>query len=154
MSPTRDIFTHRKRHPGFGAKVIGDKLTAIPEWVADYIGIPFEEKNCWQLVCMVYDQKFGIHLCDYALEYKNAIDKENIRRIYQRELKIWQKVETPLFGDVIVLEIQGQPWHAGIVVSKQFMLHTERKIESVVESYNGLIWKNKIIGYYRYRPGQ
>ena len=155
MNLIRDIFIHRKQHPAFGVKVFHDKLTNdFPEWISNYVGIPFEEYNCWQLICKIYNEQFGIKLSDYSNEYKTALDKENIRLIYERELKIWQQIKNPAFGDIIVLMIQGQPWHTGIVVSKQFMLHTERKIQSMIESYNGIIWKNKIIGYYRYQTGQ
>ena len=132
--------------------MLGNKLTdKIPTWVGDYVGIPFDKYNCWQLVCLIYKQRFKIKLCDYGNEYIDSLDKENIKKIYDRELKIWHPIEMPSLGDVIVLKVMGQPWHAGLMVSKQFMLHTERHLESVIESYNGTIWKNKIIGYYRYR---
>jgi len=130
--------------------MLGQELThKIPCWVADYVGIPFEQYNCWQLVCLVYQKQFGITLCDYGKEYKDFSDRENIKKIYEREFNIWQPIEKPAFGDIIVLRILGQPWHAGIVISKRFMLHTEKNLQSIVEGYNGLIWKNNIIGYYR-----
>lgn len=131
--------------------MLGQNLTNnIPNWVAEYTGLPFEYYNCWQLVCLVYLKQFNKKIETYQTEYKDALDKENIKKIYQRELNVWQKITTPKLGDVIVLNIRNQPWHAGTMVAKNTMLHTEKNIESVIERTNGIIWKQKIIGYYRY----
>ena len=131
--------------------MLAENLTGqIPEWVAPYVNLPFADYNCWQLVCLVYDKQFNKKIETYQTEYKDAFDKNSIKKIYQRELNVWQKADTPKLGDVIVLNVNAQPWHAGLIVANNLMLHTERNLESVIERFNGIIWKQKIVGYYRY----
>jgi cell wall-associated NlpC family hydrolase len=122
----------------------------IPKWVSDYVNIPFDTCNCWQLVCKIYKEQFGKIIPAYENEYKSSTDKNNIKKIYDRELQIWKRLNAPVLGCVIVCKIKNQPWHAGIVVSRDSMLHTEKDLYSVIERFNGLVWKNKIIGFYRY----
>jgi len=120
------------------------------KWVEKYIDIPFAEYNCWQLICLVYREQFGIQIPTFKDEYKHALDRENIGKIYEREMCLWTPVDVQQLSDIIVLRVQGQPWHAGLVLSDTDMLHTERGLNSVIERYNGHIWKNRIIGFYRY----
>lgn len=122
----------------------------IPTWVEKYVGLPFETYNCWQLICLVYKNEFDKQIPTYENEYKDALDRKNIDTIYTRELAVWIKAKTPQIPDVIVCRVKGQPWHAGIVVSPNEMLHTQRYINAVVERYDGYTWKNRIIGSYRY----
>lgn len=130
----------------------GPLPTEPPEWVGEYIDIPFDECNCWQLVCKVYRDQFGLSIPTYANEYENDADKKNIEKIYNREMQIWKPCSNLLVGTVIVCRVKGQPWHAGLAVAKNLMLHTERELSSVLERYNGIIWKKRIIGFYRW-PG-
>ena len=123
----------------------------IPKWVSNYIGLSFETYNCWQLVCLVYREQFGIMLPDLSGEYEGPLDKENIKALYERELPAtWRKVEQPQAGDCAVCKIQGQPWHVGVVVGPGVMLHTEKHLDCVIERYAAPIWANRIMGFYRY----
>ena len=123
----------------------------LPSWVSKYVGLPFEEYNCWQLVCLVYKNELNIILDDYKNEYHNAIDRENIASIYTREMhRTYIKIDNPQAFDVVVCRVRGQPWHTGIVIESNQMLHTQRYINAVVEYYDRFNWKNRILGFYRY----
>jgi cell wall-associated NlpC family hydrolase len=125
----------------------------FPDWVDQYIGIPFTEYNCWQLVRKVYREQFNIDLPLLDNEYFNHMDRTNIEKLYNRELAInWKKQDVPRIGDCVVMRIRNQPWHVGIIISKDTMLHTENKLEAVRERFTGPAWKNNIIGFYRYEP--
>jgi cell wall-associated NlpC family hydrolase len=127
----------------------------IPHWVNDYIGLPFEEFNCWDLFRKVYREQFNIHLPDFKNEYNSHMDGRRIKKIMRRELYLnWSKKEIPKIGDGIALNIRDEPWHVGIVVSDESMLHTYNKISSCIESFKGPMWQNNIVGFYRYDPRQ
>jgi cell wall-associated NlpC family hydrolase len=127
----------------------------IPAWVSQYIGVPFEKFNCWQLVCKVYREQFDINLPNLDSEYVDSLDRKNIKKLYERELYLnWRQKEKPDVGDTIVLTIKNQPWHVGIVVSKNKMLHTELRLESIIERFVGPMWQNNIVGFYCYDPAK
>ena len=123
----------------------------IPGWIGDYIGLPFEEYNCWQLICKIYRERFEILLPDFKGQYRNHLDRRSIKKLYEREMYLsWQQVDTPVFGDCISLKIKNQPWHCGLIVSNTSMLHTENNLWSVIEPFNGPMWHNNIIGFFHY----
>lgn len=123
----------------------------LPTWVAKYVGLPFDQYDCWQLVCLVYKNELDITLDTYKNEYYDALDRENIATIYVREMQqVYFKVDTPEEFDVVVCRVKGQPWHTGIVIEPGEMLHTQRYIDAAVERYDQFTWKNRILGFYRY----
>ena len=124
----------------------------LPTWVKNYVGIPFEQVNCWQLVCKIYREQLAIDLPYLDDDYADALDKAAIANLYERELAtVWQKVHTPTPFDCIVFRIQGQLWHVGLIVAKNEMLHTHDKIDSTVERYNTRLWRHRIDGFYKYK---
>lgn len=122
----------------------------------DYVGLPFLEKgrdrdglDCWGLVRLVYLEKYGIELPAYTECYKNTKDK-TIGGVIDENLALeWQEVSEPAQGDIIVLRILGQPFHVGLVIDGQRMLHCERGVGSVIENYKGMKWRKRVIGFYR-----
>jgi len=125
-------------------------MDMIPGWVEKYVGLPFEEYNCWQLICLVYRNEFKINLPTYENEYTDALDAKKIKKIYERELKIWTSIKTPQPPDLIICRVRGQPWHTGIVIAQNEMLHTQRYSNAVIERYDRFTWKNRIIGFRRH----
>ena len=123
----------------------------MENWIGDYIGIPFDELNCWQLMCKIYEEQFNVILPDYQTEYRTFKDRKNIKKIYNRELAERAKLlDEPMMYCFIVLRILGLPWHVGLVVSKNQMLHTNHKTGSCVEEFTSKLWVNRIIGFYLY----
>ena len=123
----------------------------LPSWVKKYVGLPFEKYNCWQLVCLVYKNELNIILDTYKNEYHDSCDRENIASIYTREMhQVYFKVDKPQSFDVAVCRVRGQPWHTGIVIEPNEMLHTQLHIDAVVQRYDQFTWKNRILGFYRY----
>ena len=123
----------------------------LPSWVKKYVGLSFEEYNCWQLVCLIYKNELNIILDTYKNEYYDPLDRENIGSIYAREMAhTYIKIDKPKMFDVVVCRVRGQPWHTGTVIAPNEMLHTQRYINAVVERYDQFTWKNRILGFYRY----
>ena len=122
----------------------------IPSWVEKYVGLPFEIYNCWQLICLVYKKEFNTLIPTYENEYDDALDKEKISKIYARELKLWVKTDVPKPPDIVVCRVKGQPWHAGIMLDEGTMLHTLKHVNAIVEHYDRFVWKNRVLGFWRY----
>lgn len=118
----------------------------------NYIGLAYDQYDCWQLICHYYNQQLGIDLPTFEGQYRNGDDKQNIARIYTREMarEIWPAVRDARYPDLAVFKIDGKLWHAGIVVGKKLMLHTQRGCNSCLENFTNLRWKNRLYGFYRY----
>jgi cell wall-associated NlpC family hydrolase len=141
-----------------------DQREAIPAWVADYVGIPFRSRgrdrfgcDCYGLVAMVLREQFGADVPSYAEEYETATDQEEIAALIDSERRGgvatgagWRFVYAAQPGDLVLLTIAGRPWHVGILVAPNAMLHTRPGANAVLERLDAPKWKHRIVGYYRY----
>lgn len=131
--------------------------------VSDYIGIPFVDNgqtkagcDCWRLVCMVYRDHLNIELPEFpdvGIRRAKAELKESLQRVAEKMLEYkqrWKRVDKPQPYDVIILRTGELLYHCGLVVDRRNMLHIEEDIDSAIEDFTGLLWKNKIEGFYRY----
>jgi len=128
--------------------------------INSYIGIPFEEDglgpdsfNCWSLTVWVAREEFGIHLPAYSEQYSTPLDYKELSNLIGKESTTnWVEVEKGKEkpGDVIILRLRNQPIHAGLVVKRGKMLHVYEGIDTVIEDYTRLQWKNRINGIFRY----
>lgn len=134
----------------------------IPFWVSDYIGLPFETHgrsrkgcDCWGLVRLVLEERFGQRLPCYGDMYDSTKAAAQIGRIVDLEKRFWQEIPAgkEKLGDVIVLRARGQPMHVGLVIGGGKMLHVVEGADSVFEPYDGFKWKNRVTGFYRYDDG-
>lgn len=124
-----------------------------------YIGILYRDKgrdfkgcDCWGLVRLIYQNEFDIVLPSYADNYLDSEEAVEISDLINREKLHWKAV--PLgqerVGDVVVLRLLGYPMHVGIVIGKNRMLHIMKGINSVVEDYTRVAWKNRVTGIFRH----
>ena len=125
-----------------------------------YVGIPFTEKgytrlgcNCWGLIRLWLIEQRGYNIPSYEDYYSDTNDSKGAKKILKSSSSSgdWLKVDTEEPGDVVLLRIKNMPWHVGIVAPKKKMLHIERGLDSIIEPYKGLKWRNRILGFYRYR---
>ena len=128
-------------------------------WADDYIGILFgkngstrESCDCWRLVVMVYKDKLNIDLPDFAGLFVDGslASLKKVTRHIRETKKTWQKVDKPLPFDVILLRTGNMVYHCGVVIGRRTMLHVMEGINSTIEEFTGLQWKNKVEGFYRY----
>lgn len=132
----------------------------VPIWAGRYIGLPFQDHgrdrqglDCWGLARLVLSEQFGIALPSFAHEYRRTTEIGHISALIEREAKTWISIASgnEEGGDVIVMRIHGKPVHVGLVLGDQHMLHIECGINSVIERYNSLRWKERVFGFYRYK---
>lgn len=128
-------------------------------WSDGYIGLPFSPDgrtktglDCWGLVQLVYREQLGIELPSYSGVY-TMTTKEKLREVAQimdTESRKWAKVDKPQDFDVVRLRTNARlAYHVGIVIRRDF-LHITNEIQSTREPLNGLLWKDKIQGFYRH----
>ena len=132
-----------------------------PDWSAKYVGMKFLEcgrdasgVDCWGLVCLVLRAERGIELPDYLDVYKSiALERSQIATEIMRPRQEWQRVATqdaqPF--DVLVVRMHGLPMHVGVVVEPGRFLHILKGgVDSTVERYDSIVWRNRIEGVYRH----
>jgi cell wall-associated NlpC family hydrolase len=129
-------------------------------WTDDYIDIPFkpdgrdrnEGLDCWGLVCLVYKERLGIIIPEYKGIYKTQTitSLRRVAKTMREEKDKWQRIMTPEPYDVIMLRTGKFTWHVGVVIDRNNMLHIMHGINSVVESYKGLLWKNRVEEFRHY----
>lgn len=140
-------------------------LEQPPEWVANYIGIPFcdlgrtrEGCDCWGLVRLVLMERAGVLLPSYAEDYKSERNCASIQNVINTNRYKWTEVNYMDATTYDVLEMNlpveycGRyilaPVHVGILVNKSYLLHTSKSIGSHIIS---LVSKDiNIKGFWRY----
>lgn len=137
-----------------------------------YQSIPFQEKgrgidgcDCWGLVVVFYKREYGILLPSLDEVYSHTADPTLPLTMARRAETSWINLYGPDLsgpalaacrprrereGDVILSRFKGLPWHVGIVLDGGAMLHIEAGTNVLCESYSGLKWQNRILGFYRH----
>ncbi len=130
----------------------------IEVYLPKYIGIPYREKDCYDLIRLYHKNVFGNTLPD--LEYSRP-DGANLK---ERDIDTlgqvapmaskshFYQVTKPKHGDIILIRIFNMPLHVGLYLNESQFLHTQKQTGSCVERID--TWKKRILGFYRYDQGQ
>lgn len=129
----------------------------IPTWVytLPYIegGRTKQGADCWGLVVLLYKELFNITLTEYGdITLPSIKECHQTSKRLQQELvnqKMFYEVSSPEFGDVILLNVLGEPLHIGFCLDSKTMIHTGRKHGVVIENFTEMKWERKIAGFYR-----
>jgi cell wall-associated NlpC family hydrolase len=122
------------------------------DYLHKYIGIPYVDMDCYELLVDFYKKEFNIDF--HKVEYKRLNDRDadqvqELSRMVTRESdQVLTKVTNPNFGDIILIRVFGMPAHVGIFIGKGFFLHTTYATGSCLDRLKN--WKHKILGYYKY----
>ena len=131
--------------------------------------------DCWGLVRLVLGERFGVDVPSYAGDYKSVADRRRLAALVETaRQERWQEVSgirkqrsgirsrqaCPLIpdpsrllpepGDVLLLRLRGLPIHVGLFVVPGWMLHTQKATNSVLDRFDGLAWRNQVLGVYRH----
>lgn len=128
----------------------------IPNWVNNYVGIPYSELgrshescDCYGLIVLIYKEIFNIKLPSLLDKY-SKVDK-NIVNIYNEERDKWKEVNQPKIGDIAYFKICGHNMHVGIYLTNKLFLHNiSKKGSSSIAEFNNTKWKNRLIGFWSY----
>lgn len=144
-----------------------------PAWVNQYIGVPFLEHgrtpvgwDCWGCLRWGLDKHFNIQVPAYdgvtwhpAPEHWSNEEKAAFRRKQERELYEfamstmmtgWRRVERPYPGCGVHMRPHRQAIHVGLVVAKGWMMHVEEECATVCVEYDGIHWRNRVMGFYEW----
>lgn len=129
-------------------------------WFNLYVGLPFKEfgrdrkgVDCWGLYRLIHQEQFGLTLPSYDKDYASTEDFKRLGRLIPDSLANgWSKIPEgqETLGDIIIMRLYNVPMHVGFVTRAGWMLHIMEGIDATHEPYNGLAWKDRIIGFYRY----
>ena len=105
----------------------------------EYIGIPWDQLNCWELVRKVQRECFGIDLPVTPERAENFVEK----------------VTVPKPGDILQMKSApgGPNKHAGVYIDESRVLHTEIISGSLIEDTRSIRFKWRPIQVYRVRRG-
>lgn len=136
-------------------------------WASDYVGLPFVDGgrdrrgvDCWGLVRLVYAERTGVTLPDFAdikardwkavgRQIAAALDKDEWRSVIRGQEKEL---------DVVVMRghgsagqgLVGLPCHVGVVAPYGALLHVEHGTDAVAPRLIAGTVKDRIVGVYRY----
>lgn len=124
----------------------------------NYAGVPFLEHgrdldgwDCWGLYRKIYFDFSGVMLPEFSDCYDDIIkDRKAIGDEIKAQTMKWKEVDDPEEGDGILLRLRGIPMHIGYVLPKQQFIHCEADNSTVIENYTHTLWKNRVLGFYRY----
>lgn len=126
-----------------------------PEWCNVFRRIPYVDLgrsrdgvDCYGLVLLVNREQFGRSLPDYA--YRSSLDPSAVNATISTHLPHdFRRVEEPVPGDLVMLQILGRPWHCGVYVAPGLMLHVIGHAVSGIDRLGSVRWHRRIRGYYR-----
>lgn len=134
-------------------------------WMKKYLRIPYKVRghdfdgcDCGGLLRLVYKEELGIILPDWEDQYIST------HRESFRTLDSIFDAQTSTIGDfpmrvpldevqpfdALVLRIGNARVHTGIVTKKGRFLHVQEGEHANIDDYDGLKWKNRLVGVYRH----
>lgn len=119
---------------------------------AQYVGVEYELRGCWELLRRVYAEQMRIELPSYA-ENAPDMDRSRLAALIESERTAWLAipcgVERP--GDAVLFRVMGHDSHIGIVIGDGRMLHARPGANACIESYRGPQWGRRVQGFYRHK---
>lgn len=129
------------------------------DWVEKYIDLPFLNRgrdrsgvDCWGLCRLVYEEQLGLNFPSYCNMYTQSIACDSVNDAFtEGKLGGWAEVTTPIPFDLIIFTLCGRPFHCGIIVSSDYMLHIMSGCNAAVEKFTTRLWGRRIDGIYRFK---
>ena len=112
---------------------------------ANLIGISYEKLDCWGIAREFYKLEFGFELKRYYDKAPN--DSSIANKLIYSSMGDFEKVTTPNFGDIILINLEGIESHIGIYINDQQLLHTSSRTGCMLDRMSK--WNRLVVGYYR-----
>lgn len=129
---------------------------------SQYIGIPYVRGrrdiydvsnglDCWGLVCYFYKNEYNVILPLYdeintsTTALKTCSDSLLLTECYST----FEETPSSKLGDLLLFRIGQHPIHIGIAIDNKTMLHAQDKTGSVIERFNSIKWKNRLVSIHR-----
>lgn len=133
-----------------------------PAWCERYTRLQYADKgrgpvafDCWGFVRHVLFSQFGVDdLPSLGGEYDSSENHGSVASAVKQWSNalsaVWHKVEDPQAGDIVILNIASRPWHCGVCVGGDLMMHMQKGVNVALERFSNDVWKNRIEGFYRH----
>lgn len=111
------------------------------------------EVDCWQLVRLIYRDHLGIDLPTIEGVYvdDSPLGIRHVSRAMAEERKLWPQVTEPQEFDLVLIKPRGNLFfHVGCYIPRNKMLHIEEGSQVTSERIDGIVWQNRIEGFYRH----
>lgn len=116
--------------------------------LSKYIGRPYEECNCLDLVKEFYWDQFNLKIKNY---FEGQVpDRRDVESIIVSQKGDFALVTgKPEFGDIVVIKLYGIECHIGVCLGDGSFIHSIRGTGSVMERL--VKYGRLIAGFYRHR---
>ena len=115
-----------------------------------YIGLPFQQLDCFNLVKKIYKEVYNKDILDTSVKH---YESDLINQSYLSEVNNWVEVKTPLEGDIVAIRLDSNyphlVTHFGVMINDKQMIHTTEKTNCVVE--NSTKYYKLVAGFYRHK---
>lgn len=127
-------------------------------WVRPYLGVPFEEENCWELCRRALREQRGIDVPDYADLYDRGTDPTDPREAARREEAMrqatatapWRRVAVPEAFDFVLFRMLGYVLHCALVIDGRLALSSRPPIGGHLMDYRQGRFAQRTEGFYRH----
>ena len=128
-------------------------------WVRPYLGVPFDEANCWEICRRALFEQKGLALPDFADRYprdrvteRDAATSAQIEELILQEAatREWARVERAQPFDVLLLRTAGFVSHCALVVDGQYALSSRPPVGGHLLSFATGLNAQRIAGIYRH----
>ena len=109
-------------------------------WI-NYIGIPYDRYNCWELIRLIYLDILGIDL--------GSQDTQSNGSHYDNWLVVPKGKEHTY--DVLLFKEWEDHRHVGLVIKTGRFIHTRAGVGSSTESYKASQWAHRLKAIYRHK---
>lgn len=117
-------------------------------WWGRFVGLPYAQVHCWELVRQVYADRLGVVLPSYG--EISAADLVRVARAIEVGQEAWVSVTDPDELDVVLMRGRSRVWHVGVMTDPAHVLHTERATDAVRVRIDDQAIAGRIMGFRRY----
>jgi cell wall-associated NlpC family hydrolase len=114
---------------------------------SNYVGKPYEDFNCWDLVRKLYQDVYNLDVHqDYGCDVPDREECESLIKTNKGE---FFKSDKPEPGDIMLLRILGVECHIGMYLGVGKFIHSLKGNGVVIDSVSR--YSTRVNGYYRHR---
>lgn len=115
-----------------------------------YIGIPFQQLDCFNLVKLIYKEVYNKDILDTSVKH---YESDLINQSYLSEVDKWVKVDEPLEGCIMAIRLDSNyphlVTHFAYCINDKQIIHTTEKTGCIVENISKYYRLSS--GFYRHK---
>lgn len=115
--------------------------------LSQYVGISYEVKNCLEIIQFFYKQEFDIEIRNF---FDGPMpDPEKVEALIVSNKGTFVKVQDPMYGDILTVNLRGLTCHLGVYVGQKKFLHSRKEVGSCIEPLKK--YQRLVEGFYRHQ---